>query len=131
MLKNEAYVGQIVRLRVGGRLSLAKITKINPKNIKVTTADGTRWNCSPSYLNPALPGEVERFEAEAAAAAAAAPLMLGSLVRFKGGSGDNYVVIGRHGDSWRIALLGGDDGRYLRGVSAEQLEVIDFNVEVN
>lgn len=128
MQKSEAYVGQIVYVNSGKKSFLAKVIKINQKNIKVITADGTRWNCHPTFLNPALPDEVERFEAEAGTAPELVP---GSLVRFKSGRDGNYVVVGNHGGLWRVAVLGGDNGRYIRGVSADQLEIIDFNVEVD
>ena len=130
MHKSDAHVGQIVYVNSGKKSFLAKVIKINQKNIKVVTADGVRWNCHPIYLRQAFESEIERYEAEAEAdATAAAPLTLGTLVRFKSGRDGNYVVVGNHGGLWRVAVLGGDNGRYIRGVSADQLEIIDFNVE--
>jgi hypothetical protein len=60
-----------------------------------------------------------------------APLHAGALVRVTRSdrhiqAGALYVVIGTSADgSYKITRLGGDGGRYIRGVPAQQVEVID------
>ena len=82
MQKSDAHVGQIVYVNSGKKSFLAKVIKINQKNIKVVTADGTRWNCHPLFLRPALASEIDRYEAESEVdATAAAPLSLGATLR--------------------------------------------------
>jgi hypothetical protein len=119
------YAGQTLMMKHGGKMLPVKVLKVNPKNIKVKAEDGTRWNCSPVFL----------FEAPAGTTfteGAAAPVVLGSVVRFKDAKRNKYplmVVVGSHAGAWRLAKLGGDKGRYYRGIDAADLEIVDFNLE--
>lgn len=123
VFKHEIYPGQILRLtapKAGS--SLVKVLKVNPKNIKVQKENGETWNVSPSFLS--LPAEGETFET----APAAARLVMGSVVRFTSERmpTDLFVVLGQHGEGYRLAKLGGDNNRYYRGIYPTQVEVVDF-----
>lgn len=131
MLKSDIFVGQILRLRSSKFGNpLVKVVKVNPKNIKVIAEDGGRYNCSPGLLLPTEPWDT--FSPTPASAESTPRLTLGSVVRFKIKTDVKYpllVVVGSHKGTWRLAPLGGDDGRYYRGICAEQIEVVNFEME--
>lgn len=126
MNKHEIYVGQTLILdnRKTGVLTV-KVKKVNPKNVKVVTEDGVTWNCSPFFLSPAPLGV--KFESKVSAGPA---LGLGVAVKFvSGGEPGLFVVVGNHGGLWRVARLGGDNGRYYSGLEASRFEVVNLNIE--
>lgn len=129
MYRHEAYPGQIVY--VAGKLrALGKVFKTNPKNLKVTMQDGTKWNIPYTFARPATQEEIDTYDETTPAGPS---LCVGMLVRFKNekhhAEHGVQVVIGQYGVSWRLAPLGGNGGSYLRGISEDELQVIDFNVE--
>lgn len=132
MHKNDLYVGQIVKMSAPGRVgkSLVRVEKINPKNIKVIKENGEKWNVHPLYLFPVTDEERDSFTLTEAPGAS---LVMGAVVKFKGvmESKSKYpllVVVGQHGEGYRLAPLGGDGGRYYRGISASQIEIVNFDV---
>lgn len=131
MYRHEAYVGQIVYV-AGNLRSLGKVFKDNPKNLKVIMQDGTKWNIPYAFARPATQGEIDTYDESTPAGPS---LCVGMLVRFRRDADHAkygpQVVIGQHGVSWRVARLGGQNGQYLRGIAADELQVIDFNVEAD
>src|SRR5690606_40170939 len=63
MQRYELYAGQIVMVEApkAGK-SLAKVIKVNPKNVKILLANGTRWNMHPTFIKRAATlDEVKEF----------------------------------------------------------------------
>lgn len=126
MNRDVAFPGQILEMRARGGVQIVKVLKVNPKNIKVETEDGTVWNCHPALLDPTTAS----FHSKVAAGAPM--LTLGTVVRFKEAVRNKYpllVVVANHAGSWRLAPLGGDKGHYYRGIQAHELEAVNFNLE--
>ncbi|WP_028478794.1 hypothetical protein [Nocardia sp. CNY236] len=91
------------------------ITKTNPKTLQLEPLDGgTAVRADRPLARPATDAEV--MNAKTFAAAAPAPLVLGSVVKVLGRPG-LYVVVevptGRS-DLFDVSVLGGDQNRYLR-----------------
>ena len=133
MNKYDVRVGEVYTFfhaKAGGRCAV-KIKKINPKNVKGVPALGRPWNVHPSFLvDDATVAEVEAFDsAPSAAASTSGPLETGMVVRFLDKREGNvpFVIIGKHGATFRVTKLGGDGGRYWPGVMPEMLEVLDIN----
>lgn len=127
MIREDIYIGQILDINARGKRTKVKVIKVNPKNVKCVTEDGTKWNAHPSFLH--LPKDATWTPA---AAGPAPSLTVGSLVRFKNAALNKhplYVVIGSHASTWRIAAVGGDGGRYYRGITAAELEVVDYKID--
>ena len=110
---------------------LVKVLKINQKNLKVETQAGQVWNCPPVFLTETTAADAASFTAAPAGTA----LVLGQTVRFVPGTGlarkckyDLLVVVGASGDKYRLAPLGGDQGRYYRGIASADLEVVPFSL---
>ena len=137
MNRYDVRVGEVytfVHAKAGGRFAV-KVKRVNPKNIKAVTASGKAWNVHPSFLrDDASDAEREAFTsaAPAAGAAASARLVTGQVVRFRDGREGNvpFVVIGRHGETFRLTKLGGDGGKYWPGVMPEQVEVLNINLSL-
>lgn len=130
MNRYDLRTGQIVILdsTQTGRIPV-QVVKINPKRIKVQTETGKIWNAPPSMLHEAPVGtSFEKHVPEGAASAG--DLCTGMAVQFlNGGEPGLFVVIGRHGDGFRVTRLGGDNGRYYTGIRAENLEIVNLNIE--
>ena len=127
--RHTLYTGKIVWLDDNrGLRELVKVEKVNPKNIKVVTQSGKRWNASPFFLHEATPEDMSGWTE----VLPEKPLYLGTGVRFRDGRDSHiYVILGDTSGLYRIAKLGGDGNRYIRGVSASQLEVVDLNIEAS
>lgn len=133
MMRSELYPGQIVHVNLGkGVRQLARVDKINPVNIKITSQDGTVYNAHPMFLSEVDPTTAATFEV-----AETTKFVAGTGVRFKPTATawkrickyPVLVVLGKHGNKYRLAPLGGDNGRYFSGVPAEAIEVVNLNVE--
>lgn len=133
MQRYELYAGQIVFVEAprAGK-GLGKVIKVNPKNIKILMEDGSRWNMAPTFIKRAATSEeILAFEEITKSGATEKGLTLGTVVQFKNNTGDRegvFVVIGFHGGAWRLAKLGGDKGRYYRGIDASSLVIVDFDL---
>lgn len=133
MLRDEIYVGQILWINhkkngyVTGR-ELARVLRVNPKNIKCESENGTTWTVHPSFLTLADSDDVARFSV----ATPGEQLTLGAVVRFKGSSAysrhyaqyrDLVVIAHKSSGMWSLAPLGGDGGKFFKSVPGEALEV--------
>lgn len=116
-----------------------RVTRLLPVNVVVEPVDGGRpMRINPSYLQPA-PDAPDTTTGAAANAAAAivelvpyeAPLEQGALVTVAGPGwkqppGELYVVLRDNGTGTvSLVKLGGNNGKYWRGVSRRLLTVID------
>lgn len=129
MNREDVYVGSILDIVARGKRTKVKVLKVNPKNIKCITEDGSKWNAHPSFLH--LP--TDATWTPAVAAPSTPGINLGVVVRFKNKALNKhplYVVIGSHASAWRVAALGGDGGRYYRGISSAELEVVNVNLDL-
>ena len=112
MNRSDIYPGMIVEVNAGAYRGRAwKVTKINPKNIKLVDSTGVGLNASPNYLSPTELTFTEDDEPR---------LVLGQVVKYKG---EDYVIIKSGFDTYNIAKLGGDNDRYYRSVPAARLTV--------
>lgn len=129
MNRSDIRVGQIVWLnhgKVGGK-TLVRVEKVNPKNIKVAEQNGTLWNCHPTFLSHADADEQASFAKQPEGQ----QLTLGAVVRFLPGSPQerrwpqyrDLVVIANKAGLFSLAPLGGDSGKYIRGISSTALVV--------
>lgn len=129
MQKSEAYIGQIVTIS-GSRLKgIAKVTKVNQKNLQVVTPEGDRWSVHPAFADQAPASAWDEFST--AEIPSTERITLGSLVRYSERPHNLYVAIGKRDGFWRIARLGGDNGSYFRGVTAHQLTLVNYDIEEN
>ena len=133
MLRDEIYAGQILWLNhnKNGYVTdqeLVRVLRVNPKNIKCESENGTTWTAHPSFLSLADSDDVARFSV----AAPGEQLTLGAVVRFKAGSvysrhsakyRDLVVIAHKSNGMWSLAPLGGDRGKYFKSIPAGALEV--------
>lgn len=101
-----------------GRTVLARVLKINPKNILVQYETGKRWNTSPTSLDAAPAGSVFTIdEAEG--------LELADPVRFVNNADVGnaiFVVLDiKAGPLYKLARLGSSKNRYFHRVTASEL----------
>lgn len=128
-MRHELYVGQIVSISISGKDTLARIDKINPRKIRITVESGAVYSASPSLLKA-----VSSEEADSFAASKTTDFVVGAGVRFKATSTSwtkvcpypVLVVVGQHSGNYRLAPLGGDRGKYFRGVPAEAIERVNL-----
>jgi hypothetical protein len=100
-----------------GQTVLARVLKINPKNILVQYETGVRWNTSPALLEPAPAGSV--FEIDEAEG-----LELADPVRFVNNpkAGDHiYAVLDVKDMLYKVARIGGSKNRYFYRIPASEL----------
>jgi hypothetical protein len=135
VLRSTTSVGDILWIQFPKGRKLGKVVKKNPKNFRLVLEDGTNVNASPFYLDtPTASESGEWLSGSASAARAGAPtsLLLGQVVRFLPPSAKKYeglyVVLGQHSGTYRVARLGGNKNRYVRGVLPERVEVVDFEL---
>ena len=128
----DVIVGDIYAFSTKGRTVVAQVIKRNPKNMKMRDSLGVQWTVHPSFLREASTIQVDQFRSAEAKPVAG----LGSLVKYKGmsragilGEFDTFVVIAVKDATFNITPLGGAGNRYVRGISPNDLEVINFNVE--
>lgn len=114
----ELYPGKIVEYNG----EVARVEKRGNKYPVILLEDGRRYRVSPSSLATTTKG----FKV---AGGEATGLVLGTVVRYKK-NGKVYVITGSSGVTYRMALLGGDGGNYVTGVSPSMLENVDLNLEV-
>lgn len=133
--RHTCYPGQILWIRATKGKVLGKVIKVNPKNIKLVTEDGSRYNAHPSFLDTPTPAEADAWDSGSTGYSPLAPsttLHMGQVVRFKHPGVSKYeglwVVCGAHAGSYRVARLGGDRGKYIRGVDATSVEVVNFEL---
>lgn len=133
MLRDEIYNGQILWLnhKKNGYVTsreLVRVLRVNPKNIKCESENGTTWTAHPSFLSLADSDDVARFSV----AAPGEQLTLGAVVRFKAESAysryraqyrDLVVIAHKSNGMWSLAPLGGDKGKFFKSIPAEALEV--------
>lgn len=104
-----------------GGTFLARVLKVNPKNILVQYESGARWNTSPSLLDPAPEGAVFNIDETEG-------LELGDPVRFIDNNphaGDAiYVVLSHDGLLYKVAKLRGSGNRYFNKVPASSLVLV-------
>lgn len=135
MKRYELYSGQIVRVvapKIGDKL--AKVVKVNPKMVRISLEDGIMWNVHPSFLTEASSSDRATWKSLTASSTPSKPLCLGTVVKFKNQSRESskglFVVVGSHGVTWRLARLGGDGGRYFRGIVSESIEAVEFDLDM-
>lgn len=123
----EVFIGQIVSFHSkgsSGPLVIGKVTKVNPKNIKVLSTDGRTWTVHPSLLSPST----EEFTLDTSKT-----FSLGEVVRDTGSLSSKglLVVIKVRSDSTlNVATLGGSPrGVYYSGVPSARLEKVEFSLE--
>lgn len=122
MNRYAAHTGMIVQFAYKGKIHVARVEKVNPKNIKVMTTDGRTWNVSPSLLSPStLDFDLDTSKS----------FSLGTVVNFASKPGTLFVIIKQRSEgNYNIAELGGSkDGKYYTGVSVTSLEQVDFALE--
>lgn len=109
-------VGQRVLLSGGRFHGAARITKVNPVNLKVTMEDGNmRVNAAPEFLSDLAEGAPvpSPYQARVTEVALLPTLWPGELVRLSGRQGV-FVVIADKIERVNCTPLGGDGGRYWR-----------------
>lgn len=127
--KHLSYAGQIVWINTGkkGKV-LGKIIKINRVNIKVQDEAGLTYTADPFYLSETSTEDAALWSPTGTAAGSVTDLFTGQVVKFKSGRSGLYVVLGAHSGAYRVAKLGGDKGRYIRGVLPTSVEVVTFEL---
>lgn len=110
------------------RLTYTVVDKLQ-KNVVIVPVGGGRR----SRVNPAFLVEVESPTAAVAETVPyEPPLFVGQVVRYVG-PGTRiprvlYVVIGDSATGYRLAKLGGNNGKYWRSVPQKHLQVVDLDV---
>lgn len=123
MLKEEISLGQIVRVEVNtGRYEIGQVEKINPKNVIVRTAAGTKYNAHPMFLSYPFAAEIDAF----APLPEGKELVPGQVVRRKSDPTELFVITDYSRGNYKIAKLGG--GPRYRGLTQASLEVVEFDV---
>lgn len=127
MKHHEAYVNQIVSFRAKGSSGptvIGKVTKVNPKNIKVLSNDGRTWTVHPSFLSPTS----ETFELDTSKS-----FSVGEVVRDTGrlsSKGLLVVIRARTDGTLHLAQLGGSaNGVYWTGIPTARVEKVEFALE--
>ena len=92
-----------------------RVTKVNPKSIAVEDENG-RVVKTASYMLKATDRPFTKSDVELPT--------LGSLVRLRGKDG-LFAVVAVKLDKFNVAKVGGDDGKYFRGVTVAHLTVVD------
>ena len=128
--RTDLRVGMPVSFRHKGIKWYGKITKINPKNVKVTTHSPhvTRYNVHPSFLNDETGSPI------APTPATVSPASL--VVYFKGNvvkvpsidASCLFVILGHRDGTYNVAKLGGEGGKYYNGIEAVQIEQVNFEL---
>ncbi len=131
MNREDCYIGQTLKISSSAGATygnkVVKVIKVNPRNIKVELESGGILNCSPYFLD-----ETSDTFTPVASPSGAKRMVIGSVVRFKDTAKNKhplYVILAEYSGAWRIAPLGGDGGRYIRGVRSSSLEVVDFKLD--
>lgn len=129
VLRHETYPGQILWVRASGGRVLAKVTKVNPKNIKLVTENGAGFNAHPSFLDTPTPSEAAAWDDSTISSSSTYQPVLGEVVKFKNGKRSGlYVILGSHGSTWRVAKLGGDKNQYIRNITPDHIERVEFEL---
>lgn len=127
--RHESYSGQIVWIHAKKGKVLGKIIKVNRVNIKVQDEAGLTYTADPMYLSNTSTEDAALWSPTGTAAAGSTThLTMGQIVKFKSGRSGLYVVLGAHSGAYRVAKLGGDKGRYIRGVLPTSVEVVTFDL---
>lgn len=126
--------GTVIKDREGRRF---KVTKLNPVNIKMMDESGQDgWQLNREVAERLIDedqswdGPKEKTEYQKLVEAIDSGITLGTAVkiteaRYRDKYPDTYVVVAcRNDGTFRMAKLGGDGGRYLRGFRASDLEVV-------
>lgn len=127
------WTGSVIKLRDGKRY---KVTKLNPVNVKMLGEDGKTYTYNRDSAarqiddDQSWDGPKEKTEYEKLVDAIESGITLGTAVKITSPQyarkyPDTYVVIAcRNDGTFRMAKLGGDGGRYLRGFRASDMEVV-------
>lgn len=114
MNRNDIRVGMIVDVSAPGYTDRPwKVVKINPRSIGLQDESGRSLRADAFYLTPSdatfTAGARERF-------------VIGQVVKFHGG--DFVVIKTGTGDTYNLAKLGGDAGRYYRSIPATAMAAV-------
>lgn len=113
-----------------------KVTKINPVNVKLMDEDGRDgFTLNRAYAerhideNQDWDGPKEKSEYEKLVGAAESGITLGTVVKLTSARlaqyNAKYVCVATRSDgTFRLAKLGGDNGRYLRGITVDEMEIV-------
>lgn len=93
-----------------------RVIKVNPKTVRLENAYGNQLAAEPYFLTPTT----EPFEAKV-------PITLGTVVTVGNGTHHpgKYVVVAVKGETANVAVLGGNNGRYLTAVPFARLTVVE------
>ena len=124
MNRKDMRVGQKVEFTASrrGRVE-GTVIKLNPKNVKVLTSTGERWNVSPGLLSEVYPS------GGVSSAVASKEFFLGDIVKVSKKEGV-YVVVSAI-PSWSLTLvkLGGFRGMSsISGVPSSDVELVEFSL---
>jgi hypothetical protein len=128
-----ATVGDLIQTSKG---QLFRVTKVKQVNYGVVDEDGKNWNLrkTGAYLAPAgaifsgPDAPAQSYRALVEEVETRTDLTVGVVVEFKPGSKfhgkGKYVIIRENRGTYSLAKLNGEGGRYVRGASAQYLEVV-------
>lgn len=130
MDRHDCRVGMNVSFHHKGVTWYGKITKINPKNMKVTTHHPhvSRYNVHPIHLTDES-GSSTAPTVKSVPAASLVVYFRGNVVKCPSLGADLYVVLngGREG-LYNLAKLGGNGGLYYTDISASLIEQVNFEL---
>lgn len=133
LIKHGVWVGDVIKDTETGQRY--KVTKINPKNLKTINPAGQIWNIPRTHSkfvkdpDQTWDGPKEKTEYELYLERVEAGITLGTAVEFDSARlrkyTGTYVCIAMPNDgTLRLAKLGGDSGRYLKGIRPDECKVV-------
>lgn len=124
MNRKDMRVGQKVEFNTSrrGRVE-GTVIKLNPKNVKVLTSTGERWNVSPGLLSEVYPSGGVSF------AVVSKKFFLGDIVKVSKKEGVYVVVSAVTPGSLTLVKLGGTRGiSSISEVSSSDVELVEFSL---
>lgn len=127
--RTDLYVGMDVSFTHKGTRWYGKVTKINPKNVKVTTHSPsvTRYNVAPVFLIDET-GSSTAPTVKSVPPASLVVYFKGNVVKCSVLGPDLYVVVGERAGTYSLVKLGGDGGKYYNGIEAVMIEQVNFEL---